>query len=68
MDWGGWLKLDGYKEETSEELELNLKPAGWRSIPAIALSHPDPAYRVATKIALLSFGLGILSLVLAVCL
>ncbi|WP_217698012.1 hypothetical protein [Thioalkalivibrio denitrificans] len=66
IDWGAWLYLDDYKEKTSPNLTLEIEPAGLLSMPHIALSHPDPGYRIASKIALISLGLGILSAVLAI--
>jgi hypothetical protein len=65
VDWSAWLSLDGYNEKPRDELYLEIEPASWVDIPAIALSHPDPAHRVAAKFAILSVGLGILSLVVA---
>lgn len=65
LDWGAWLNLDGYAENTSGELPLRISPATWLDMPAIAMSHPDPGYRISAKLALLSVLLGLLSLGIA---
>lgn len=66
IDWPAWLELSGHAEDIPDALEIELSRTSlWRS-PQLAFSHPDPTIRLASGLGLLSFALGLLSLVLAV--
>lgn len=66
IDWPAWLDLSGHAEDVPEALQIELKPTSiWRS-PQLAFAHPDPTVRLATGLGVLSFGLGLLSLMLAI--
>lgn len=64
LDWPGWVELSGYGE-AKEPLDLVLEEAGWWRFPQLVMSHPDPMFRLAGLLGLISVGLGILSLFLA---
>lgn len=63
VDRVGWLELSGRPAEEPEEMDLEIRPLKFWERLNPAFFHPDPAYRLASWIALLSLGLGILSLV-----
>ena len=65
LDYVGWLILTNEAEDIHAPIELTIKRAKWYERPQMAVSHPDPAFRLASWIALLSLSLGILSIVLA---
>ena len=64
LDWPGWIELSNY-EETEKPLDLVLEEAGWWRFPQFVMSHPDPMFRLAGFLGLLSVALGLLSLILA---
>jgi len=66
MDWSGWIELSGFANNTNVELTLEITPVSWWKYLVCVLSHPDPIYRLASELAILSVALGILSVVLAV--
>lgn len=66
LDYSGWLELTGHDEDTKKEIELKIRRAKWYQYPSCAHSHPDPSYKLANWIALLSLGLGLLSIALAI--
>ena len=65
IDWSAWLFLAEYAEKPSDLLELEVVRTKWWELPSACISHPDPGHRLASYVALLSAGLGILSIVLA---
>lgn len=65
LDWIGWIDLNGREEAVDNPISLQIKTVKWWEYPKCALSHPDPAYRLATKLAIVSIGLGFLSLIIA---
>ncbi len=65
VDWPGWIELNGMEAETEKQLGLELKEAKWWNFPQLVMSHPDPVYRLSGFLGLLSVGLGLLSLILA---
>jgi hypothetical protein len=64
IDYSAWLDLFGRTENVDGPLELQISAARWWEAPRLATSHPDPSIRLAGWIAVLSFALGIISLVL----
>jgi hypothetical protein len=64
VDWGGWLDLFGRADDVDQPLKLKVSPASWLAFPRFALAHPDPTIKLAGLLALLSLGLGILSVAL----
>ena len=64
IDYEAWLDLFGRTEDVGGPLSLEIRAARWWELPRLATSHPDPAVRLAGWIAVLSFALGIISLVL----
>jgi hypothetical protein len=66
IDWPAWLELSDFDENTSKPIHLEIKKANWYFAPALAVSHPDPSTRLAGWLGLISIGLGLLSVVLAI--
>jgi len=66
IDYPGWLELLGYAENTKVQAKISIARARWWEICRLAVAHPDPSVRLAGQIALLSFVLGVVSLVLGV--
>ena len=64
IDWPGWLDLFGREENVDGPVEISISPARWWEYPRLAISHPDPAMRLAGWISLLSLLLGIVSIAL----
>lgn len=65
VDWMGWIDLWGREENVDQEIELRFSKVSWWMYPYMAFSHPDPTHRLAGELAILSVGLGLLSIVLA---
>lgn len=65
IDWPGWLDLNGRAEEVDNSIELSLRRVRFYDLPRVPVHHPDPAIRVAGWLGLISVGLGILSIILA---
>ena len=66
VDWPAWLQLHGYEDNVDPPLELKFTRVGWWAFPILAISHPDPTIRLTGALGVLSFGLGVLSVVLAI--
>jgi hypothetical protein len=66
MDWNGWLDLFGRADDVVGPIELEFSEARWWHFPRLAVSHPDPTVRMSGILALVSVGLGILSLLLTI--
>lgn len=66
IDWVAWLDLNGYAEDVDGPLELRIERAEWWRFPVFAVSHPDPTTRLSGRIAVVSLGLGLLSIALAI--
>jgi|SRR6056297_320869 len=65
VDWQGWLQLWDYAEDVSGEIDLTISKIGWWQYPRVFIAHPDPTYRLAAELRLLSVLLGIMSVILA---
>jgi hypothetical protein len=68
LDWPAWLELNGYADDVSGPLELEISKASIWQLPQLAASHPDPAMRLSSMLGFVSVVLGVLSIVLAVAL
>ena len=68
VDWPAWLELNGYADDVSGPLQLEITKASFWQLPQLAASHPDPAMRLSSMLGFVSVVLGILSIVLAVAL
>jgi hypothetical protein len=66
IDWPAWLQLHGYEDQVDSPLELKFTRVGWWAFPILAVSHPDPTIRLSGALGVLSFGLGAVSVVLAI--
>ena len=66
IDWLGWIDLWDKDEQGKAPIELEISQAKWWEYPYLALSHPDPAYRLAGALAILSVILGIISIILGI--
>ena len=67
LDWMGWIELQDKPAEAESDgvLKLDIHPASrWEHLQAI-WQHPDPTHRLAGLMAILSLGLGVLSVALA---
>jgi hypothetical protein len=64
LDWMGWIDLWGRDEDVDRRLALVVRGAHWWELPLCGLTHPDPSYRLATVLAVLSVVLGIVSVFL----
>lgn len=62
IDWDGWLALSS-DDDTRADLVLTIEPVRVWDYWRLGWTHPDPAVRTAWVIALISLGLGILSLI-----
>lgn len=65
LDWIGWIDLHGREEDVDHPINLEIKTVKWWELPKCGLSHPDPAYRLATRMAIVSILLGIISVIIA---
>jgi len=65
LDWPAWLELNGYADNVSGQLQLEITKARLWQLPQLAASHPDPAMRLSSLLGFVSVVLGILSIVLA---
>ena len=66
LDWPAWLDLHGREENVDGSLTISIIRARWYEYPGLAISHPDPAIRWGSWIAVLSLALGVISVILAV--
>lgn len=67
LDWVGWIDLCGRDEEVEVPLQLKIsKSTLWQKMVCAGLKHPEPTYRFAYGLALVSVGLGLLSILLAI--
>lgn len=64
LDWPAWLDLHGRAEDVDRPLEIDIAAARWWEYPRLAISHPDPTVRLAGAISILSFALGVVSVIL----
>lgn len=64
LDWPAWLDLHGRAEDVDRPLEIDIVAARWWEYPRLAVSHPDPTVRLAGAISILSFVLGVVSVIL----
>lgn len=64
IDWPAWLDLFGRVENVDRPIEIEITPAKWWEYPRLAISHPDPAMRLAGWIAITSLALGFISVIL----
>lgn len=68
VDWPAWLELNGYSDDVSGSLQLEITKAHLWQLPQLAASHPDPAIRLSSMLGFVSVILGVLSIVLALAL
>jgi|SRR5690554_5252563 len=66
VDWPAWLELNGYADDVTGPLQLEITKASLWQLPQLAASHPDPAMRLSSMLGFVSVVLGVLSIVLAV--
>jgi len=64
LDWAAWIELNGKEEDVTQPLSLKIEKARWYQYPKLAISHPEPSYRLASWIAIRSFALGFISVLL----
>ena len=67
LDWPGLLKLSGYAEDIPEEITLEITKIKWWEYAFVPFSHPDPTIKLASILAALSVGLGLVSVAISVC-
>ena|SRR5438034_1136524 len=65
IDWSGWMQLTGYADDFSEPIDVAFRPATFIEKINAWYTHPDPTYRLAVGLGVVSLALGVLSLVLA---
>lgn len=65
VDWPAWLELNGYADDVTGPLEVEITKARFWRLPQLAASHPDPSTRLSSILGLVSVLLGLLSIVLA---
>lgn len=68
LDWQAFLKLTDYSDtaDLKDAMDLSIHKARWWQMPMLAMGHPDPGYRLASLLGLLSFGISVVSLLLAI--
>lgn len=64
IDYPAWLDLNGRAENVSGSLEVSLAPVKWWEAPKLAVAHPDPSFRLAGWLAIISVAMGLISLAL----
>lgn len=62
IDYPAWLELNDYAEDLDGPVNLTIEPVSRWRFWTMAVSHPDPVYRLAGALGLTSLGLGVLSL------
>ena len=60
VDWQAWIKLNGFANDILGSLELEIKKVRFWEYSFVGLTHPDPAIRLSSYLALISIILGIL--------
>jgi len=65
LDWVGWLDLNDRDEEVSTPLDLEISEVPMWCLPFMVRAHPDPSYRLAGTLGLVSVVLGVLSVLFA---
>ncbi|HVZ17141.1 MAG TPA: hypothetical protein VG897_08490 [Terriglobales bacterium] len=65
VDWVGWLDLHGRADDVDGPLTLKIEPLPLILTPLMTVKHPDPIYRLMGWLALISVGLGLLSIFLS---
>lgn len=63
LDYPAWLDLHGRAENVDRPIEIAIAPARWWQSARLAVSHPDPSIRLAGWLAILSVGLGFVSVI-----
>lgn len=63
MDYSGWLKLSDFPEDTELALQLSIRRAKKHEYLHCLLSHPEPSFRLAGWLAVISVGLGLIGLI-----
>jgi hypothetical protein len=70
IDYDGWLELSGLADDNPRSMPLRICRARWWQTARLAEKHPDPAYRLAARVAwilgLVSILLGVVSILLTV--
>ena len=64
LDWVGWIDLCGRDEDVDIILELRIRKTYFWEFVSAGLKHPEPIYRLSTGLAIISVGLGLLSVVI----
>jgi hypothetical protein len=62
LDYDGWNQLTGFSEEVVPELRLVFRTAKRREFLGCISSHPDPSYRLAGWLGVISVVLGVIGL------
>ncbi len=65
LDWVGWLDLHGRADNVDGSISLEIEELPAIFTPLMAITHPDPTYRLMGWLSLISLALGILSIFLA---
>ncbi len=65
IDWQAWVKLNDYSGDEKKTLNLKIKEIPRWQYLFMANKHPDPVYRVAGSLGLISLLLGIISLIIS---
>lgn len=66
IDYPAWLELNDYANNLDGPLNLTIEPVPRWRFWTMATSHPDPIYRLAGSLGLVSLGLGFLSLIVSI--
>lgn len=66
LDWAAWLELNGHDEDVQQPIKITITEADPLQIVRAAVHHPEPGYRIASWLALISVGMGLLSFALGV--
>jgi hypothetical protein len=68
IDWDGWIDLANRAEDMPRSMSLRIRRAPWWQTARLAEKHPDPAYRLAVRVAwilgLISILMGLVSILL----
>jgi hypothetical protein len=66
LDWVAWLELNGRDENVQDPIEISITKANPLQILFAAVHHPEPGYRIASWLALVSVGMGVVSLLMGI--
>lgn len=65
IDWGGWIDLQGDREEFEKNLKLKISTVPWHQAIRLPFFHVDHSVRISSYLGALSLVIAIVSLIIA---